>query len=462
MTDNFIGIQIGPVSFIDEGVESVLDTLQEKAAVNALVVAPLTWAQSVAGRADYGSPGHGVVGADKLVGGAFWEPDPAHYRNNLISQFRAPDELFAGFDTLRDVVPAARARGLKVYPYFFETGLSDRPAQVPNFIHAVEVDAYGRRAARPCVHNPHYKAWMFSVVEDVCQNFDVAGILWGYERQGPLMNVLQGEVPACFCEHCGRQARQQNIDAERAREGYIAIHRYLQAVKAGEKPPDGYFVTFLRLLLNYPEVLQWEKMWLEGHKAFSREMYGLVKFLDSAKEVGLGIWYRITTTNPYLRAQYDYRELVGMCDWVKPILYHVPAGIRFNKWTKTLQETILKDVSPEEAAGGLLKLLHHDEAPLNQLPETGFSADYVRKETARMALALNGAAKIYTAIGVGMRNPGGREICPDDVGPAIHAAYEGGADGVLLCRMYAEITLASLEAAGQALRELGKASYSSR
>ena len=37
MTDNFIGIQIGPVSFIDEGVETVLDTLQEKAGVNALV-----------------------------------------------------------------------------------------------------------------------------------------------------------------------------------------------------------------------------------------------------------------------------------------------------------------------------------------------------------------------------------------------------------------------------------------
>jgi len=33
--ERFVGIQISPISFIDEGVEAVLDTLQQRVGVNA-------------------------------------------------------------------------------------------------------------------------------------------------------------------------------------------------------------------------------------------------------------------------------------------------------------------------------------------------------------------------------------------------------------------------------------------
>lgn len=78
-------------------------------------------------------------------------------------------------------------------------------------------------------------------------------------------------------------------------------------------------------------------------------------------------------------------------------------------------------------------------------------------ETARTVAALDGAARVHTAIGIGMRNPGGQPIQPSDVPLAIRGAYDGGADGVILCRMYAEMSLACLEAAGRTLRELGQA-----
>ena len=133
------------------------------------------------------------------------------------------------------------------------------------------------------------------------------------------------------------------------------------------------------------------------------------------------------------------------------------AGARFAKWIHELHCTVFKDATADAWASGLQRILQHDEAPLEALPETGFSPDYVRRETARVAAALEGEAKIYPAIGIGMANPGGRDIGPADVGPAIEAAYAGGADGILLCRMYAEISLESLEAAGKALRALGKA-----
>jgi hypothetical protein len=458
LSRDFIGVQVGPASFIDEGVDAVLDILQEKAAVNSLVIAPLTWDASVAGRADGEAPGHGIPGPQDVIGGAFWRPDPAYYRQNLLREFRAPDRFSEGFDVLGDVIASAKPRELKVYPYLFETSFWDRPVGVVNFVQVVEIDCYGRKAARPCLRNPDYRAWLFSVIEDVSRNYDIAGILWGLERQGPLMTMLEEQTaPACFCKYCGETAQRLGIDVRRAREGYVEVDAYLRAVKNGLEPRDGYFVTFLRVLLRNPEIFQWEKMWSDGHKGFYKEIYGLVKFLDPEKEVGLGLWYRITTTNPFLRAQYDYAEFKGMCDWVKPILYHVPAGARFAKWIHELQGTIFKDASADAWASGLQQVLHHDEGPLEALPEAGFTPDYVRRETARLAAAFEGEARIYPAIGVGMSNPGGREIEPEDAGPAIEAAYAGGADGVLLCRMYAEISLRSLEAAGQTLRALGKA-----
>jgi hypothetical protein len=286
--------------------------------------------------------------------------------------------VIGDFDVLRAVIPAARQRGMKVYPYLFETGLADRPLGSPGFAQVSEVDGLGRMAYRPCLFNPHYKTWIFSVVEDLCQSLDIDGILWGLERQGPLMNMLEtGGVPACFCEHCRGVAASSGIDLERARLGYLAVYRYLEAVTSGDVPADGYFVSFLRIVLNYPELLQWEKCWVDGHKQFQKEMYGLVKFLDPSKQVGLGLWYRITTTNPYLRAQYDYSEFRDSCDWVKPILYHVPTGARLARWLTGLQATILADAAAGDWLQGLYRVMQHDQPPLPELPGTGFSADYV-------------------------------------------------------------------------------------
>ena len=461
MAKDLVGVQIGSISFIDEGVEEPLDILQEKGAVNALMIAALTWAPSVFGRAKGGSADHGITEPLDLVGGAFWDPDPKYYDSTFLKEFRAPDPIFEGFDTLRDVIPAAKKRGMKVYPYLFETVRSDRPVNVPNFAQVVEVDAHGRLAPWPCFYNPAFKAWMFSVIEDLCQSYDIDGILWGVERQGPLTNLVgygpSGEVPTCFCAHCREEGYRRGIDVERAREGYIKIAKHFNSVEAGEKPRDGYFVSFLRILLNYTEVLQWEKLWLDGQKALCREIYGLVKFLDPEKEVGLGLWQWITTYNPYLRAQWDYSELRGICDWVKPVLYNVPAGVRFREWfVDRFQATVLKDATVEECINGLYKILNLDEAPPEELSARGFSPEYVRRETARLAQALDGEAKVYPGIGIGLPSPG-KPIEPEDVKAAIRAAYQGGADGVLLCRMYVELMFRNLEAAGEVLRELGKA-----
>src|SRR5262245_28890013 len=113
-TQPFVGIQIGAISFIDEGVEQVLDLLQNRAGVNALLISALSWSRGNAGRAAYGFPDHGVQEPDNLQGGAFFKPNPIYYGNTPHTHFEAPDPLYAGFDTFAQVIPAAKKRGMKV------------------------------------------------------------------------------------------------------------------------------------------------------------------------------------------------------------------------------------------------------------------------------------------------------------------------------------------------------------
>ena len=62
--DKFVGIQISPISFIDEGIDNVLDTLQKRVGVNVLLIGTVSWLGLKSGRSVSweidGWPDHGI------------------------------------------------------------------------------------------------------------------------------------------------------------------------------------------------------------------------------------------------------------------------------------------------------------------------------------------------------------------------------------------------------------------
>ncbi|MGQ0568095.1 MAG: hypothetical protein ACT4P5_00985 [Armatimonadota bacterium] len=452
---NWVGIQIGLVSVVDEGAAPVLDFLQEKAHVNALLPSTLSWSRGNAGRGLDWYPDHGKAEPDHLQGGAMTRIHPQYYAASTIKEFAAPDPLYQGVDFLELILPETRKRGIKVYPYYCETaGAEIKPLWVHNFIHLLEIDAWGRKAARPCLVNPDYRAWVLSYYEDLIRSYPVDGICWGIERRSPLWNMAEGDAPTCFCPHCRRLAHERGIDAERAREGYLAFDDYFRRARARQLD-DGHFVEFFRVLQEHPEVLKWEKLWVDNHKSLYREIYGTVKWLDPQKEVGIHIWQLINTFHPFLRAQYDLRDLAHCADWVKPVLYNDVAGYRFNRIVTSYTKTFLGDLEPAEATPFLYKILQLDEAPWADLPKAGFSPAYVRKETRRTVERTG--KPVYPGLGIGVQGVGNdsKAITPESVRAAVRAAYEGGASGVCISRNYSEASLATLAAVGDALKELG-------
>src|SRR5256884_9011608 len=81
-TSKMIGIQVGAISFVDEGTEKVLDILQERACVNTLFLAVFTYGRGIAGRQIPGQPlpDHGKQEYDlNFHGGDMPYPPPPHH-----------------------------------------------------------------------------------------------------------------------------------------------------------------------------------------------------------------------------------------------------------------------------------------------------------------------------------------------------------------------------------------------
>ncbi|MBN8636656.1 MAG: hypothetical protein J0M07_15110 [Anaerolineae bacterium] len=457
MAKTFVGIQIGAISFIDEGVEQVLDILQGEAGVNALMISALSWSYGNAGRATYGFPDHGVAEPDNLQGGAFFEPNPLYYGATDHKNFKAPDPLYKGFDTLADVIPAAKARGIKCYTYYCETSSSaQRHIWQPGWHQMLDRDHWGKTATRPSLMNPHYRAWWRSVIDDWFSNHELDGMLWGIERQSPLMDIFRADSSTGFDEYFVAEGRARGIDPQRAIEGYRKIDQFLQGVRKGDRPRDGVFVTLLRHLLHHPEVLMWEKMWLDAHQSMYHEVAGAIKFYDPKHEVGLGIWQIINTYNPYLKAQYDQSDYGLYADFLKPVLYNTPAGARFMNFSDSWQKGVLADATPDGAYNALATILNLNEyiAPRSEATMAGFKPEYVKDWTAN--LIADTGKKVYSGINIGVGDAGAsKEITPQEVKDGINAAFEGGASGILLSRNYSEAELRSLDAVGEVLKERG-------
>lgn len=459
----FVAIQIGARSFVDEGVDKCLDTLQKKGGVNVLMPTVFTYGRGLAGRQVPGQPlpDHGVQAYDEVHGGSYTKLHPEFYANSVIKDFRAPE--LGDFDILADVIPKAKARGMQVYCLFEE---AYNPRLIPNFEKIAEVDVYGRVGSDTCFNNPYARNFLTSMVQDWLTNNDVDGLMWESERQGPLNETLEahfGRIGGrrfvnCFCEHCVRKGQESGINVERAREGYKALDRWVGQTLSQPSSTGGTFVGLWRLFLEYPEIMEWEKFWFHSQEEVYGLIYGTAKEANRKAQVGWHIMH-LVTMSPFYRAEQDYARLAQFSDFIKPSTYNNCGGPRFAQYIRNVQSTIFHDCTPDEVLELHYKLLGYEgEASLDKLPTAGLSADYVARETRRAIAEVGGSIPIYPGIDIDIPTAlKDKRTQPADVKAATLAAFRAGAPGVVLSRKYAEMKLTNLAGAGEALRELGAA-----
>jgi hypothetical protein len=449
-----IALPICIAPFAQRELDPMFDDMRERAGVNVLF--PFIYSHEPH-RA--GSPAEG------FHGGNFATPHMQYYRDIPLTyqDMRAPE--FGDVDVLARVIPVALKHGIRIFCFVLEDNVL--PAAVPHWQALYEIDHHGRRTDRhpggPCYNNPLYQQFTLGLIEDYARSYEIGGIMWGSERQSGLLNALSlsqssGEDPGrttCFCEFCQKKGRNRGIDVERARRGFGEVENLVREGRAGRRPRDGSFTAFWRLLLNYPELMAWENLWVSSRHEFQAALHARVKSINPALQVGWHVWQNLSFS-PFQRAEEDFAGLAGFADFIRPALYNNVAGGRFVSFVKGAQSSVYGDLSPETILNLLYRQLNYDEAPRDKLAATGLSADYVERETRRAVEGVAGrATQIWPGVGIDVpAEPGMAHSTPESVSRAVKAAFKGGAHGIILSRNYVEMKPENLSSAGAALREL--------
>ncbi len=450
-----IGIATAAEPLARPDLPRLIDSLQHQVGINA--VFPFIYSH-IGERAGVHSPG--------FRGGNYAIPHMQYYKDTNLSyeDMRGPE--FGDKDLLALAIAAARPRGIKTFAWIIE---DNRRPNIPAWEKLYEVDFHGRRTDRhpsgPCNNNPLYRGYLLGLVEDYARSYEIDGIMWGSERQGGLLNAL-GAYHAgaaadpgkatCFCEFCRKKGRDLGIDVERARRGFGEVEGFVRAGRAHKRPRDGYFTSFWRILLNYPELLAWENLWVRSRHELQAQLHARIKSVNPSLPVGWHIWHNVSFS-PFHRAEEDYAAMTAFSDFIRPVLYSNCAGERMRSFVESTRGNVFGDVPPDEMLDVLYHQLDYREAPYDRVYSAGFSADYVERETRRAVDGVAGTAtRIWPGIDIDVPVPEGASHCtPEGVRQTVRAVFRGGGQGLLLSRNFVEMKPENLAAAGGALRELG-------
>ncbi len=450
----FVGIQMGPHTILDEGIEHTLDLIQETSAVNAVM--PYSHGYNSAfikplrDRADHGVPLTDNTGRKfPLV----WVKTHDEFYKNTSLRHQTVDDTFehAKRDLFAELVEPCRKRGIKIYARILEAG----SRSIANFEKVVTRDINGKPTGTACWNHPEYIGFWSDTMEDLFRSYDLDGIQWGAERQGPLMNVISpwnDNPPTCFCEHCRARAKANGIDAERARKGFEDLYHFAQG--GNKHAADGVFAGFLRVLIRYPEILSWEYQYRLAREELCAAMFQRVKSIKPTAQVGWHVDQQPSSWDIVYRAEMSYEEMAPHSDFIKIIAYHNVLAPRIHDWyLARFQRTILGELSLEESLNVYYDVFGYDknvEPKLGELLHKGFSSDYVFRETKHSVASANGKTKIYT--GIGFDVPGSPPDDPETVYEATRKAFEAGANGIVISREYEEMRVENLKAVGRAVR----------
>ncbi len=453
----FNGVLTSPNNFYDEGIEHALDLLQETAGINAICVyiyQRMAPAASKAMPADHGKPIDWDRNNDQLV----WvQINDQYYSGTSLRHNRnKPDAAWAGKDILADLRESAAARGIKVYARILEGWNS---LSGPGFYRVHEQDLHGRMRGRPCYNHPDYIDFWVASTEDLSRTYShINGIYWGSENGGPLREVLGGKTPGCFCPHCRERARKRGINVERAIRGFRTLQTLCMALRAGERPTDGAFVSIMRVLLDFPEILAWEKMWVESYYTIPRLMQGTMKAINPELELGFHADNAMTGVDIFKRIDLRYEDLAEFCDWIKPCNYLAAAGTRMRGNLSRYHQTLLADLDPQRALEFYYQIHGFDPSQQPTFDELGpdktMTTDYTTREVSRAVAGVGGNARIYAGNAINI--PTGASVPwqdPEFTYRDITAALEAGAHGLLLSREYQELDIPNLKAVGRAVRD---------
>ena len=458
--NNLVGIQMGPHTMLDEGIDTCLDLIQDTAAIDTLFVYSHAYGGDLRKAINVLATDHGQPPRDQRARKLplVWVKQHDQYFKDTSLRHQKVDATFdyADRDLFKEMLPSVRKRGMKLYARILENS-----REVQNASKVGTVTAAGRQTQTSCWNHPETKAFWNATVEDLFRSYELDGFQWGAERSSPLTNMIQNgsdSTASCFCEFCRARGKAHGIDPEHARQGFADMLVYIQGLRAGTlKPADGAAAGFLRILMKYPEILAWEYQYRQSREEVMAGMYQTIKAIKPSAPVGWHVDHWATSMDIIARSVMSYAEMAPHSDYLKVVVYHAVTGPRVKTWVANVQRSVLSQLTPQEALDLHYDLFGYDKnlsAKVNEPTPKGGSPEYVYRETRRSVASAEGKTRIYP--GIGFNVPGGEPDDPETIYQTVIKAYEAGASGIVASREYEEMTVPNLRAVGRAVREVAK------
>lgn len=272
----------------DEGVDHVLDTVQEKAGCNAAYMVALMHHEKRPLWDNY-YPHNPVrkfyVPEDSRI---VWKADPDCYRHSRIKPLPSERDFLKARDWLDVMSKAARERGMLPQVEISHTPL-DKERAAGEFADCIQKDIYGHPFVQHlCWNNSDAVQYMCCLATDLVKNHDVEMLQTctrpfnpGNLSLHPFLGVTLG---GCFCHVCAAKAKAMDLDwgsitktvrsyadvLTSTKQSNVEANEARLLLERGDTSP-------VKFLLEHPELYDWLKFRMDSFTDYLRQVNQAIK-----------------------------------------------------------------------------------------------------------------------------------------------------------------------------------------
>lgn len=337
-----ISASLYPWDVADEGIEQILDNLQELTECNSVYLIGLMH-QEKRPLTDFYYPHNPVrktyVPEDSRV---YWIPDNSFYKDSPIKPRGSDRGFLKGTDWLDVLVSAARKRGMKTGVEVSHTIVDEERAS-DECADSMQYDIFGRRlGSLICLNAPNAVEYTARLFEELATRYDVDYVQTclrtfspGPDRDrstGRAESLLMTTLGGCFCDHCVAKAKARGLDLQQIRDDLRPVAEAI----VGPNRTSAHELALLRasnttpvsLLLERPSLFDWLRfrrdsvtgfftvMHKRAHKARSNVDFRLNAFVTLEQELA-GLDLRDLAPSVDSIRSSDYSEQTGDVERLK-------------------------------------------------------------------------------------------------------------------------------------------------
>lgn len=262
---------IYPWDIHDEGLDTILDNLQQIVGCNAAYLIGLMHHEKRPCNHNYYP--HNPVRKRYLAEDSrtYWHIHEKEYQSSRIKPLPSDRDFLKGKDWLEIFSKGLRSRGMKVGVEISHTPL-DAERGEHEFADCIQRDIYGNPPdhgnytnQQLCWNSPDAREYVCALARDLVRNYDVdfvqtCSFLFNPGRADlhPFWGVILG---GCFCDNCRRQAEKDGLDWEAIvrtarRFADQLTHRTLESNEENRQLQKS-DSTSVMYLIEHPEIYQW-------------------------------------------------------------------------------------------------------------------------------------------------------------------------------------------------------------